>query len=159
MDEERSGIIAEGRAEADPAAAPPIPAQPVAEPFGQEPPRPGRPSRLRPVLVLLVIAAIIGAAVWYFPRSQRQGPPMESSPKNSSLVIFWAAQIPFAPGITKSSLPSHLIKGDSLPCPFTRTHRHYAKEISNERKIKKGHLSMPSVTKQPKHFPFGRSLS
>jgi multidrug efflux system membrane fusion protein len=73
MDEERNPIIAEGRAEADPEAAPRMPAEPIAEPFGQEPLR-GRPPRLRPVLVLLVIAAIIGAAVWYFPRAQRQAP-------------------------------------------------------------------------------------
>jgi multidrug efflux system membrane fusion protein len=75
MDEERSGTIAEGRAEESPEGAPPIRAEPVVEPFGQEPLRSGRPSRLRPVLVVLAIAAIIGAAVWYLPRAQRQAPP------------------------------------------------------------------------------------
>jgi multidrug efflux system membrane fusion protein len=75
MDDEHGGIVEHGRAKEDPEDAPALHPEPVAEPFGQEPPRPGRPSRLRRVLVLLVIAAAIGAAVWYFPRSQRQGPP------------------------------------------------------------------------------------
>src|SRR5215469_8545549 len=71
MDEEHGGIVEEGRAKEDTEGAPVRPAEPVVEPFGQVPLRRGRPSRLRPVLVLLVIAAIAGAAVWYFPRAQK----------------------------------------------------------------------------------------
>jgi multidrug efflux system membrane fusion protein len=72
MDELR-GIVPEGR-DRDREGASPVPVEPVAEPFGQEPPR-GRRSRWRSFLVLAVIAAIIGAAVWYFPRTQRQTAP------------------------------------------------------------------------------------
>jgi multidrug efflux system membrane fusion protein len=72
MDEEHGAIVEEGRATEGPEGAPAPLAQPVAEPFGEEPLRRGRPSRVRPVVVLLAIAIIVGAALWYFPRPHKE---------------------------------------------------------------------------------------
>jgi membrane fusion protein, multidrug efflux system len=65
MDEHRELTIPEGRDRKDREEASPEPLTPIAVP-----PRgaPGRRSRLRPLLWLLLLAALIGAAVWYFPR-------------------------------------------------------------------------------------------
>jgi membrane fusion protein, multidrug efflux system len=71
MDEQR-GIVPEGRAKEDREAAPLGPVEPIGEPPLGAPIGATRRSRLRPFLWLLVIAAVVGAAVWYFPRAAKQ---------------------------------------------------------------------------------------
>jgi multidrug efflux system membrane fusion protein len=69
MDEERGGIVGdarsrEGRENASQAL--------LASPARQVPLGPVRRSRLRPLLWLLVIAGIVGAAIWYLPHAAKQ---------------------------------------------------------------------------------------
>jgi membrane fusion protein, multidrug efflux system len=72
MDEQRSGIVPEGRVKEDRETVPLGPAGPIAEPLPQAPIGRARRSRLRPFLWLLLIAAVVGAAVWYFPHGAKQ---------------------------------------------------------------------------------------
>jgi membrane fusion protein, multidrug efflux system len=67
--DEHSVIAPEVRAREDREVTPAGPEPPLVEPPGE---RPSRRSRLRPFLWLLLIAAIVGAVVWYFPRSAKQ---------------------------------------------------------------------------------------
>jgi membrane fusion protein, multidrug efflux system len=68
MDEEHSRLVPEGRAKEDRERAPAEPVERIAEPPGDAPPR---RSRLRPLIWLLLIAAVVGAAIWYFPRTAK----------------------------------------------------------------------------------------
>jgi multidrug efflux system membrane fusion protein len=77
--DEQSGIAPEIRAKADrepapagpepPIVEPPIVKPPIVEPPGEVPPR---RSRLRPFLWLLLIAVVVGLAVWHFSRTAKQ---------------------------------------------------------------------------------------
>jgi membrane fusion protein, multidrug efflux system len=75
--DEQSGIAPEIRAKEDREVAPLGPEPPIVEPPGEAP---TRRSRLRPFLWLLLIAAIVGLAVWHFshtakhPQFSRFGP-------------------------------------------------------------------------------------
>jgi membrane fusion protein, multidrug efflux system len=66
--DDHSGTNPEVRAKEDPEVAPAGPRPPIVEPPDAAP---ARRSHLRPFLWLLLIAAIVGAVVWYFPRSAR----------------------------------------------------------------------------------------
>src|SRR5260370_5084023 len=70
MDDQRSGVLAPpGRVRVDDPVVHPAPPGGVVS-------KPPRRSRLRPILWLLLVAAIVAGAVWYFPRPDTQ-------PKNS----------------------------------------------------------------------------
>jgi membrane fusion protein, multidrug efflux system len=72
MDEQRSGIEPQGRAKEAREGEPSGPVDPTTEPYHMPPIGRPRRSRARPILWLLLIAAVVGAAVWYFPRHASQ---------------------------------------------------------------------------------------
>jgi membrane fusion protein, multidrug efflux system len=75
MDDQRSEILPpRERPKEDGDAARPDAGDLVAEPR-ETAPRPGRRSRLRPILWLLLAVAVVGAAVWFLPRIGHQSQP------------------------------------------------------------------------------------
>jgi membrane fusion protein, multidrug efflux system len=75
MDEQRNVIVPEGRIAENRDTEDREGAPPAEAPIGR-----ARRSRLRPLLWLLIIAAIVGAAVWYFPHAAKQPQPTRFGP-------------------------------------------------------------------------------
>ena len=84
MDEQRSDIVPEGRAKEDGEGSPLGPAAPIVEPAHDVP---ARRSRLRPFLLLLLVAAVVGLAVWYLPRTAKQPQPGRFGPAGAPIPV------------------------------------------------------------------------